>query len=207
MVGRWFIAAIDAMVDHRPGAGVARRRVAGDQRRRSRSERSSRSSAISARLYGPASALAGVQVQIVSALAVFERIFDYLDMQPEGRPRSPNAIVLENVRGDVASTTCSSPTATSARRSTASAFHIEPGQMAAFVGPSGAGKTTITQLVPRFYDPQRGSVRSTAYDVRDVDARVAAREHRHRHAGDVSLPRYDRGESALRARRTQPTTR
>jgi len=47
-------------------------------------------------------------------------------------------------------------------------FHIAPGQMAAFVGPSGAGKTTITQLVPRFYDPQRGSVRIDDIDVREV---------------------------------------
>ena len=37
-------------------------------------------------------------------------------------------------------------------------FHVAPGQMAAFVGPSGAGKTTITHLVPRFYDPQSGAV-------------------------------------------------
>jgi ATP-binding cassette subfamily B protein len=47
-------------------------------------------------------------------------------------------------------------------------FEIEPGQMAAFVGPSGAGKTTITQLVPRFYDPQSGSVRIDGIDVRDT---------------------------------------
>ncbi len=47
-------------------------------------------------------------------------------------------------------------------------FRIAPGQMAAFVGPSGAGKTTITQLVPRFYDPQSGVVRVDGHDVRDV---------------------------------------
>ncbi len=47
-------------------------------------------------------------------------------------------------------------------------FRIQPGQMAAFVGPSGAGKTTITSLVPRFYDPQSGTVRVDGYDVRDL---------------------------------------
>jgi ATP-binding cassette subfamily B protein len=47
-------------------------------------------------------------------------------------------------------------------------FRVSPGQMAAFVGPSGAGKTTITQLVPRFYDPQSGTVRIDGHDVRDV---------------------------------------
>jgi ABC-type Fe3+/spermidine/putrescine transport system ATPase subunit len=73
--------------------------------------------------------------------------------------------------------------------------------MAAFVGPSGAGKTTITQLVPRFYDPQSGSVRIDGIDVRDVTLASLRAQHRHRHARDVSLPRYDRNESALRARR------
>ena len=47
-------------------------------------------------------------------------------------------------------------------------FRIPPGRMAAFVGPSGAGKTTITQLVPRFYDPQSGAIRVDGHDIRDV---------------------------------------
>ncbi len=47
-------------------------------------------------------------------------------------------------------------------------FRVPPGQMAAFVGPSGAGKTTITQLVPRFYDPQAGAIRVDGHDIRDV---------------------------------------
>ena len=68
----------------------------------------------------------------------------------------------------------------------------------AFVGPSGAGKTTITQLVPRFYDPQSGRVLVDGHDVRTVDARIAAPRHRHRHAGDVPVPRHDREQSALR---------
>ena len=101
MVGRWFIAAITAMVIIGPalvwlvggwlainggltvGTIVAFVDYLG-------------------RLYAPASALAGVQVQIVCALAVFERIFDYLDMPPEGATRSPDALVLRDVRGDVA---------------------------------------------------------------------------------------------------------
>src|SRR5580700_3743928 len=99
MVGRWFLAAINAMVIIGPalvwlaGAWLA---ISGGVT----------VGTIVAfvgylgRLYTPASALAGVQVQIVSALAVFERIFAYLDMKPEGDEK-PNAIVLGNVHGDV----------------------------------------------------------------------------------------------------------
>jgi ATP-binding cassette subfamily B protein len=122
------------------------------------------------RLYTPASALAGVQVQIVSALAVFERIFNYLDMKPEGDEK-PGATVLQHVRGDVRFEDVHFNYSEDRIALDGVSFHIEPGQMAAFVGPSGAGKTTITQLVPRFYDPQRGSVRVDGIDVRDVTLR------------------------------------
>src|SRR5471032_1079254 len=119
------------------------------------------------RLSTPASSLAGVQVQIVSALAVFERIFNYLDMKPEGEEK-PDAIELKNVNGDVRFDDVYFNYSEDRTALEGVSFHIEPGQMAAFVGPSGAGKTTITQLVPRFYDPQRGSVRIDGVDVRDV---------------------------------------
>jgi ATP-binding cassette subfamily B protein len=166
MVGRWFIASINAMVIIGPalvwlaGAWLA---IKGGVT----------VGTIVAfvgylgRLYTPASALAGVQVQIVSALAVFERIFAYLDMKPEGDEK-PNAVVLENVRGDVRFDDVYFNYSEDRTALDGVTFHIEPGQMAAFVGPSGAGKTTITQLVPRFYDPQRGSVRIDGTDVRDV---------------------------------------
>jgi ATP-binding cassette subfamily B protein len=119
------------------------------------------------RLYTPASNLAGFQVQIISALAVFERIFEYLDMKPEGDEK-PDAIVLADVRGDVAFDDVHFSYSSDRTALDGVSFHIQPGQMAAFVGPSGAGKTTITQLVPRFYDPQSGTVRVDGVDVRDV---------------------------------------
>jgi ATP-binding cassette subfamily B protein len=55
-------------------------------------------------------------------------------------------------------------------------FKIEPGQLAALVGPSGAGKTTITNLLPRFYDPQLGAVRLDGYDVRDLTLESLGRQ-------------------------------
>jgi ATP-binding cassette subfamily B protein len=174
MVGRWFIAAIMAMVIIGPaivwlvGGGLA---IAG---------------AVTVgtivtfvmylgRLYGPASSLAGVQVQIVSAFAVFERIFEYLDMKPEGAAASEPARAsvqpaetLRDVRGEIVFDDVHfayTPERTALDRIS---FRVPPGRMAAFVGPSGAGKTTITQLVPRFYDPQSGAVRVDGHDIRDV---------------------------------------
>jgi ATP-binding cassette subfamily B protein len=166
MVGRWFMASINAMVIIGPAlvwlagawlainGGVTVGTIVAFV-------------GYLGRLYTPASALAGVQVQIVSALAVFERIFAYLDMKPEGDEK-PNAIVLADVRGDVRFDDVHFNYSEDRTALDGVTFHIEPGQMAAFVGPSGAGKTTITQLVPRFYDPQRGSVRIDGIDVRDV---------------------------------------
>jgi ATP-binding cassette subfamily B protein len=120
------------------------------------------------RLYGPASALAGVQVQIVSALAVFERIFDYLDMPVEGGREEADAVELPRVRGDVEfkAVTFAYDPARPVLQDVS--FRIAAGQTAAFVGPSGAGKTTITNLVPRFYQPQSGAVLIDGIDVRSV---------------------------------------
>ncbi len=166
MVGRWFIAAIGAMVIIGPAivwlvggwlaisAGLTVGTIVAFV-------------AYLGRLYGPASALAGVQVQIVSALAVFERIFEYLDMEPEGAEK-PDAVVLHDLRGAVAFDDVHFSYTPERVALEGVSFRIEPGQMAAFVGPSGAGKTTITGLVPRFYDPQSGAVRVDGYDVRDV---------------------------------------
>ncbi len=166
MVGRWFIAAIAAMVVIGPavvwltGGWLA---IAGGLTIGTIVA----FVAYLGRLYGPASALAGVQVQIVSAFAVFERIFEYLDMQPEGGEK-PNATVLQGVRGEIAFDDVRFSYTPERRALDGISFRIAPGQMAAFVGPSGAGKTTITQLVPRFYDPQSGAVRIDGHDVRDV---------------------------------------
>jgi ATP-binding cassette subfamily B protein len=167
MVGRWFMAAITAMViigpaivwlgggwlalQHAVAVGVV---VAFVQY-------------IQGRLYGPAAALAGIQVQIVSALAVFERIFDYLDMTPE-EYEPPNALALPAVRGEIVFDRVHFGYTDERSALDDISLRVAPGQLAAFVGPSGAGKTTITQLVPRFYDPQSGSVSIDGHDVRTL---------------------------------------
>jgi ATP-binding cassette, subfamily B, bacterial len=167
MVGRWFLASVTAMVVVGPAliwfgggwlavssglkVGVIVAFV----------------SFVQGRLYGSAAALAGIQVQIVSALAVFERIFDYLDMKPEEYD-PPGAIALPSVRGDIRFENVVFSYDGSRNVLDGISFHVRPGEVAAFVGPSGAGKTTITQLVPRFYDPQSGRVLIDGHDVRSV---------------------------------------
>jgi ATP-binding cassette subfamily B protein len=167
MVGRWFIASVTAMVVVGPAlvwfgggwfaifgslqVGVIVAFV----------------SFIQGRLYGPAASLAGIQVQIVSALAVFERIFDYLDMTTE-QYDPPGAVELPAVTGDIRFENVVFAYDGNRDVLNGISFHVRPGEVAAFVGPSGAGKTTITQLVPRFYDPQGGRVLVDGHDLREV---------------------------------------
>ena len=163
MVGRWFIASIAAMVIVGPAvvwlgggyltiyAGLTVGTIVAFV-------------ALLGRLYGPASALAGIQVQIVSALAVFERIFEYMDMTPE----PTGTRVLPAVEGDIRFENVEFAYTADRPALRGVDLHVEPGQVAAFVGPSGAGKTTITQLVPRFYDPQSGRIAIDGVDVREV---------------------------------------
>lgn len=112
--------------------------------------------ALLGRLYAPASALAGIQIQIMTALAVFERIFDYLDLTEE--VENLELPKLTEVKGDLKfeNVTFSYPSGRLAIEDVS--FQIKPGQMAALVGPSGAGKTTLSMLVPRFYDPESGKI-------------------------------------------------
>jgi ATP-binding cassette subfamily B protein len=167
MVGRWFIASVTAMVVVGPAlvwfgggwlaiaAGLQVGVIVAFV------------SFIQGRLYGPAAALAGIQIQVVSALAVFERIFEYLDMTTEEYD-PPGAIALPEVTGEIAFENVVFSYDGTREVLDDISFHVRPGEVAAFVGPSGAGKTTITQLVPRFYDPQRGRVLIDGHDLRGV---------------------------------------
>jgi ATP-binding cassette, subfamily B, bacterial len=120
------------------------------------------------RLYGPASDLAGVQVQIVSALAVFERIFEYLDLKEEEQVDRPDAIEIENVQGEITFENVSFSYDGGDSALEDISFEVVPGQMVAFIGPSGAGKTTITHLVSRFYNPQSGRICLDGVDIHNI---------------------------------------
>jgi ATP-binding cassette subfamily B protein len=123
--------------------------------------------ALLSRLYTPASTLAGVQVQIVSALAVFERIFEYLDMVREGNQEKETA-ELATVNGAVEFAGVSFSYGADRPVLHDVSFEIQPGHVAAFVGPSGSGKTTITHLLERFYEPDAGEIRIDGVDVSTV---------------------------------------
>jgi ATP-binding cassette subfamily B protein len=120
------------------------------------------------RLFFPLGRLFGVQVQIQASLSLFERIFEYLDLVPEIVDK-PTAKPLNATRGEVVFDRVSfsyREDGTPALRDVS--FTARPGELTALVGPSGAGKTTITYLIPRLYDVAVGAVRIDGQDIRDV---------------------------------------
>jgi ATP-binding cassette subfamily B protein len=123
---------------------------------------------LTARLGQSLNQLANTHVNVTGSMALFRRLFQVVDNPPETGD-APDAMELGTVRGAVRfeRVTFAYPGTERPALDDVS-FDVEPGQLVALVGPSGAGKTTITSLVPRFYDPQRGAVTIDDHDVRDV---------------------------------------
>ncbi|WP_406263583.1 ABC transporter ATP-binding protein/permease [Streptomyces sp. NBC_00191] len=139
-----------------------------------------------ARLYAPLTALAGARVEVMSALVSFERVFEILDLtpliaeKPDARrvPDGPVSVEFDGVRfgypsADKVSLASLEEVATLDSRGGTEvlrdiSFRAEPGRMVALVGSSGAGKSTIAQLMPRLYDADAGFVRLNGIDVRDL---------------------------------------
>jgi len=122
------------------------------------------------RLYFPIGQLLQVSVELRSSLALFDRIFEYLDVVPD-IVDAPGAVDLPAIgsggRVAVQEVFFRYPGAPQDALAGVS-FEAGPGQLVALVGPSGAGKTTISYLIPRLYDVTGGSVRIDGADVRDV---------------------------------------
>jgi ATP-binding cassette subfamily B protein len=118
-------------------------------------------------LYRPVSSLATVYVDVQAAVALFERIFEYMDTESDVAD-APNAVKLPRVKGEIRFDHVSFEYIPSRRALDDVSFAVEVGQLAALVGPSGAGKTTITYLLPRLYDPTEGTVWLDGHDLRDV---------------------------------------
>ena len=142
--------------------------------------------ALLSQLYGPLTSLANVRVDVMTALVSFDRVFEVLDLEPM-IDEKPGAHDIEVSGASVEFEHVSFHYPSAAEVSLASlesiaiptvsahqdvlrdvSFTIPAGTMAALVGPSGAGKTTITSLVPRLYDTTSGVVRVAGQDVRDV---------------------------------------
>src|SRR4051812_11168855 len=125
------------------------------------------------RLLFPINQLLQVSVDVQSSLALFGRVFEYLDLQPEITDR-PDAedLPAETVAGEIELDRVSfayGPGAKTGRWALHGvSLRVEPGQLAALVGPSGAGKTTISYLIPRLYDVTDGAVKIDGHDVREL---------------------------------------
>jgi len=142
--------------------------------------------ALLARLYGPLTALSNVRVDVMTSLVSFERVFEVLDLQPMVQNRvGAVEYQAKNPRIEFANVGFSYPKAneislasleSAAKPETIQSgevlknlsFIAEPGTLTALVGPSGAGKTTISALIPRLYDVTSGAISIDGHDIRDL---------------------------------------
>jgi ATP-binding cassette subfamily B protein len=140
--------------------------------------------ALLGRVYGPLTALSNVRVDVMTALVSFERIFEVLDLEPLVQeapdavdiPTGPVGIELEGVDFAYPSAEQVSVSSLEQRPGAETSdgrlvlhgvdLTVRPGELVALVGPSGAGKTTLTALVSRLYDPTAGTVRIGGVDLR-----------------------------------------
>jgi ATP-binding cassette subfamily B protein len=143
--------------------------------------------ALLARLYGPLTALSNIRIDVMTSLVSFERVFEVLDLKPMVESKSgalelaasKPKVEFKNVnfsypKADEISLASLEGIATrevvdSGEILKNLSFVVEPGTMTALVGPSGAGKTTISALIPRLYDVTDGSIEINGYDIRDYE--------------------------------------
>lgn len=127
--------------------------------------------ALQGRMFFPLTNLLNVQVELISALALFDRIFEYIDL-PQDIVDAPDAVDLRpnEVRGDVDLDHVGFRYSPDQEQSTLDDVSISArsGQLVALVGASGAGKTTLTYLIPRLYDVESGAVKIDGHDIRRV---------------------------------------
>jgi ATP-binding cassette subfamily B protein len=200
LVGRWFFSALGlvAAVGSAAVFWVGGRMVISDQLQVGTVVMFS---TLLTQLYGPLASLINSRVELATSLVSFERVFEVLDLRPEltegetevarlrgeiefdhvfFRYRGDEPVGLEAVRRrsqrGVAEEGLAPPVVSTREWALEDiTFHIRPGQLVALVGPSGAGKTTVSYLLPRLYDVNSGAVRLDGHDVRDLTFSTIAR--------------------------------
>ncbi|MGB9023463.1 MAG: ABC transporter ATP-binding protein [Candidatus Bathyarchaeia archaeon] len=123
----------------------------------------------------PLRQLADLYNSIQTALAGAERVFEIMDEKAEIADK-PGAISLDDIRGDVVFDHVDFSYVPGVPVLKDISFHAEPGQVIAFVGPTGAGKTTMINVLGRFYDIQGGSIKIDEIDIRDLDRESLRRQ-------------------------------
>ena len=142
--------------------------------------------ALLARLYGPLTALSNVRIDVMTSLVSFERVFEVLDLEPMVKNRDDaRVLVTKEPRIEFENVNFSYPRAeeislasleSAAKAETVQSgqvlhnlsFVAQPGTMTALVGPSGAGKTTISSLLPRLYDVTEGAIKIDGNDIKEL---------------------------------------
>jgi len=119
------------------------------------------------RLYAPVVQISNIHIDLTRSLALFERIFEYFDKKHDIEDRT-GAIPLKTIGGKVEFTNVYFSYNTGSHALEDISFTAQPGSITALVGPSGAGKTTVTNLIPRLYDIAEGSIKLDGMDIRDI---------------------------------------
>ncbi len=125
--------------------------------------------------YDPIRRLTDIDNTFQQAIAAAERIFELLDARPDIQD-APDAPALDKIKGDIVFEDVHFHYGDGDEVLHDIDFHIAPGQVVALVGPSGAGKTSIANLLCRFYDPTHGSVRVDGHDLRGVQVQSLRRQ-------------------------------
>lgn len=116
---------------------------------------------------GPINEFANILSDLQSAFAAANRVFSLIDEIPE-KPDAENAVTLESTKGGVSLKDVSFCYDSTAEILSNVSFEAAPGSVTAIVGPTGAGKTTVINLLMRFYDPQSGEITLDGTDIRDI---------------------------------------